>query len=103
MIDQPSPNGPNGDRDSGERFAKGNAGGPGNPHARQVGGLRKALLDAITPEDITAVIQRLLTEAKAGNIAAIKEVLDRTLGKPVEVDLIDRLEQIEAPADQARR
>lgn len=65
------------------RFAHGNAGGPGNPAARQVMRLRHALLDAITEEDLGAIVAKLLEMAKAGNMAAIREVLDRTLGKPL--------------------
>jgi hypothetical protein len=34
------------------RFAKGNAGGPGNPHAKRVTALREALLAAVTDADI---------------------------------------------------
>lgn len=96
MVNQPSPNGANGGRDRGGRFAKGNSGGPGNPFAKQIGGLRKALLKAVKPKDMQDIAERLVVEAKAGNISAIKEVFDRTLGRPVEADLIVRLEQIEA-------
>ena len=43
------------DRDASGKFAQGNPGGPGNPHAKRVGELRTALLDAVTPEDMRAV------------------------------------------------
>ena len=93
-VTPPSPNGPNG-RDASGRFAQGNAGGPGNPHAAQVGQLRRALLDAVTAEDIRAIAAKLVEMAKDGNVAAIKELLDRTLGKPHEADLIERIERLE--------
>lgn len=95
MTRQPSPNGPVGRRDASGRFAPGNAGGPGNPYAKQVGALRSAMIGAVRPEDLAAVTAKLVTLAKAGNIPAIREVLDRTLGKPVQADLIERIEELE--------
>ena len=90
-------------RDKRGRFAKGNAGGPGNPHAAQVARLRAALLNAITEDDIRALVERLLELARDGELRAIKEVLDRTLGRPVEADLLERLEQLEALLAQGGR
>jgi len=90
----PSPNGDNG-RDSLGRFAVGNSGGPGNPHAAQVGRLRSALLDAVTSDDMRAVALALVEKAKAGDITAARVLSDRVLGKPVEADVIARLEAIE--------
>jgi hypothetical protein len=102
MNTSPSPNGANGargaDRGPGGRFAAGNSGGPGNPHAQHVGRLRSALLSAITPQDMEAIVARLVELAKAGEMPAIRELLDRVLGKPVEADLIERLEALEAVA-----
>ena len=95
MNSHPSPDGFNG-RDEQGRFAAGNRGGRGNPHAAQVGRLRAAMLESVTPEDIAAIIARLIELAKEGDVRAIKEVLDRTLGKPQEADFIERLEAIEA-------
>ncbi len=63
------------------RFAKGNSGGPGNPNAKRVADLREALLSAITPKDIQDVAMALMKRAKAGEVAAIRELLDRLLGK----------------------
>jgi hypothetical protein len=63
------------------RFAKGNAGGPGNPHAKRVTALREALLAAVTDADIKAVARALVARAKAGEVAAARELLDRVLGK----------------------
>ena len=82
-------------RDSQGRFAPGNPGGPGNPHAAQVSRLRSALLAAVSEEDIRAVTEKLIELAKAGDVRAIKEVFDRTLGKPQEADFIERIEQLE--------
>ncbi|MDH3583870.1 MAG: hypothetical protein OER86_06615 [Phycisphaerae bacterium] len=96
-MKQPSPNGSNG-KDAKGRFAKGNAGGPGNPHAKQVGQLRSAMLNAVSEEDIARIIATLVDLAKGGDVQAAKLVLERTLGRPTEADLIERLEQLEAVA-----
>ncbi len=98
-MSTPSPNG----RDGQGRFTPGNPGGPGNPHAKRIGELRAAVLGAVGPEDMTAIVGKLVELARAGDVRAIREVLDRTLGKPVEADLIERLERLEATADQLRR
>lgn len=97
----PSANGANGGgaggagRGPGGRFAPGNPGGPGNPHAAHVGRLRSALLSAVGPEDLDAIARKLVKLARAGEMPAIRELLDRTLGRPTEADLIERLEALE--------
>jgi hypothetical protein len=82
MSDIPSPNGANG-RQANGRFAPGNAGGPGNPHGRRVAQLRAVLLETVTDDDLRAVVQRLVGLAKSGHVPAIRELLDRLLGKGV--------------------
>jgi ribosomal protein L17 len=84
----------------GGRFAKGNVGGPGNPHAAKVGQLRSALLDAVTTEDIRAVLDALVTEAKAGSVPAMREFFNRVLGQAQAVDAIERLAEVEAVLDR---
>ena len=79
----PSPNGDNG-RDASGRFVAGNPGGPGNPHARQVGQLRSALIEAVTDKDIERIFATLVRRAIEGDVRAAKEVLDRVLGRPQE-------------------
>jgi hypothetical protein len=37
----------NAERDARGRFSKGNRGGPGNPFARQITGLRRALIETV--------------------------------------------------------
>ncbi len=83
MNAQPSTNGPNGGRSPDGTFAKGNAGGPGNPHARRVAALRAAMLEAVTEDDLRVIIGELVDQARAGNLAAIKELLDRIIGRAV--------------------
>ncbi|MEX0774744.1 MAG: hypothetical protein WD042_03410 [Phycisphaeraceae bacterium] len=93
----PSPNGPNGGaRDPATgRFQPGWKGGPGNPYAKKVAALRSALIGALAPKDMAAIVKALIAKAKEGDVPAIRELLDRTLGKPQEADLIERIEQLE--------
>jgi len=70
------------------RFLPGNPGGPGNPQARNVSVWRKALADSVSPDDLAQAIQKLIDSAKEGKAWAIRELLDRCLGKPhVQVEL----------------
>ena len=94
MIQHPSHTDPDG-RDGKGRFTAGNKLAKGNPHAKRVAALRSALLDAVTEEDMRAVIAKLVEMAKGGDVHAIKELLNRTLGKPQEADLVERLERLE--------
>ena len=100
MKDSPSPNDPNARGRQG-RFAPGNQGGPGNPYAKRVGELRAALFEAVTPSDLKVVLLALLSRAKAGDVASIRELLQRLLGPPESADLIDRLIALEQATAQS--
>ncbi len=89
-------NGANGDRDDRGRFRKGNAGGPGNPNVTRLAQWRGALEAVMTPERLRAVFTRLLDAAEAGEPWAVKETLDRTIGRPGQADVLDRLDRLEA-------
>jgi hypothetical protein len=82
-------------RDKRGHFNLGNPGGPGNPYARQVAALRKAMLDAVTAEDIRAVAQALLARAKEGDSAAARLLLSYTLGRPAAAADPDTLDEHE--------
>lgn len=69
------------DRDEQGRFAKGNAGGPGNPYAATTARLRAALLSAVTEQDIRDVIAALVAQARQGNVPAARELLERVCGR----------------------
>ena len=90
----PSPNGSNG-RNAKGRFTRGNPGGTGNPHARKVGQLRSAMLGAVTQADMRAVVVKLVELAKGGNVQAARELIDRCIGRPIEADLIARIDELE--------
>ena len=84
------------DRGPNGRFAPGNAGGPGNPYAARVGELRSALIDAVKPGDLKAIAKALVEAAKGGDVAAAKVVFERVLGRPLEADILERLEALES-------
>ncbi len=90
----PSINGSKGRGPDG-RFAPGNGGGPGNPLAKQVQRIRVALLNAITPKDIQAVVQKLIQKAKGGDVASAKIVFDRAVGPAQALDFDLRLTELE--------
>ena len=73
------------------RFVRGNKCGTGNPFARQVAGLRKALLQAVTEEDMQQLARTLLEQALQGSTPAAKLLLTYVLGKPTEMPDPDRL------------
>jgi hypothetical protein len=88
-----------GSRDGNGRFRPGNSGGPGNPFARRTAKLRTALLRAVKPDDIEAAVAKLVEKAKAGELPAIKELLDRCLGRPKET-VEQELAILQAKAEQ---
>jgi hypothetical protein len=69
-------------RDENGRFKKGEwKGGPGNQHIGKVHRLRAALLKAVDTSDMKDVMAALIRRARRGDVRAIKELFDRTLGK----------------------
>ena len=79
-------------RDANGRFVKGNPGGPGNPFARKVAALRKALINFVTVDDMKHVAFILKEKAMAGDLVAIKLLFQYVLGKPTEGVDPDRLD-----------
>ena len=97
MTDRPSTNGADGTgRDASGKFTTGNKLGRGNPYAAHVARLRSALIEAVTEDDVRSIAETLVGAARGGDMAATKELLLRVLGRPVEADLIERLERLEA-------
>jgi len=85
----PSTNGSNGRTASG-RFAPGWKGGPGNPFAQRVARLRSTLLESVSDDDLKAIVQAVVGKAKAGDMAAVRVVLDYCVGKPLPATDPDR-------------
>jgi hypothetical protein len=82
-------------RDGQGRFLPNNGGGPGNPFARQVALLRKALIAAVSADDIAAIAEKLKEKALAGDLAAIKVLFGYVLGKPTPMPDPDQVENKE--------
>ena len=102
MKTKPSPTESYG-RDGAGRFAAGNKCARGNPYAKQVQKLRSALLSAVKPSDVRAIMQKLIARAREGDIVAVKEVLDRCIGRPIEADLLDQLSHLEHIVDELEK
>ena len=94
QLDEPSPSASSG-KDNRGRFVPGNKLAQGNPLARKVQALRVSLIDSVSPDDLAAVIRRLLREAKSGDVSAAKILFDRLLGPIQAVDLLERIERLE--------
>lgn len=79
------------ERDCKGRFQKGNKEGKGNPYSKAVNRFRTALFGAVTPEDFTKIVETLKEQALSGDLKAITILLDRLLGAPVTIDVMERL------------
>ncbi len=77
-----------GTRDALGRFGPGNqaAVGRGNPHAASVAACRRVQFETVTLDDFRAVVRVLVDRAVAGESWAIRELLDRILGRPTHVE-----------------
>ena len=75
-------------RDSKGRFAAGNtlAAGHKNPLARKRQALTDEFLEQLTPARYMRIVRRLLIMAEGGDMVAIKEVMDRALGRTKVID-----------------
>jgi hypothetical protein len=85
----PAPSG----RASDGRFAAGNAGGPGNPHARHCARMLALLRASISDEELVAIIRMLVRKACEGDVSAAKLIMSYKLGEPAQApnpDEIDR-------------
>ena len=94
MSDTPSTHGSDGRKADG-RFAHGNRLGRGNPLAGRAAKIRAVLLRRFTPKAAAEIVDSLIEKAKSGDLAAIKELFDRTIGKPTQAV---ELAQAEIPA-----
>jgi hypothetical protein len=94
MSSSPSTHGANG-KDANGRFTRGNRCGRGNPLAGRAAKVRAVLLEELSPDDARAIARKLIEQARAGDLASAKEIFDRTVGRPVQSELAERLERLE--------
>ena len=95
MMDSPTANRTETVRENNGRFKIGTRGGPGNPHAGKVETLRQKLFEIVTPDRFGKVIEALLNRGEAGDVHACKEIMLRTLGSPLQADLLARIDELE--------
>jgi hypothetical protein len=69
-------------RTAGGRFGPGNRFSRGNSLARRMRELRSAVLQCVTPEDIKAVVRKLVDMATHGHTASCKILLLYACGRP---------------------
>jgi hypothetical protein len=84
----------NGRRPDG-RFGPGNKLGKGNPLAGRAAQIRAVLLRKLTPKAAGRIADKLIAQASDGDLAAIRELLDRTIGKPGAAEIVERIEALE--------
>jgi hypothetical protein len=70
----------NGRGDDG-RFRPGCPPGPGRP--KRANEFRAVMLDAVSDDDVRAVMVKLVEQARAGQPWAVTQFLDRVAGKPI--------------------
>jgi len=68
------------------RFEKGNSFGTG----RRVSELRKAFVEAVTPEDVREMVAAIVGRAKQGDIRAAQIVLPYIVGSPMKSEEVRR-------------
>src|SRR5207302_1401078 len=94
----------------GHLAGEGNSGGPGNPFARKVASLRKALLDSVSEQDLKEIVLVLKLKAQRGDLAAVRLLFQYCIGRPepvkdpdrMDADEWDRLRQMSVPHGQHR-
>jgi hypothetical protein len=95
----PSTHGPNanGGRDPKTgKFLPGNRHGRGNPLAGRAAAIRAELLQVLTPAKARKIALQLIAKAEQGELPYVRELLDRTIGKPAQSEMIERIERIES-------
>jgi hypothetical protein len=78
---------PKAERDDKGRFTQGNPGGPGRTKGRGYE-LQRAAQEAVTPEHIAAMIRKALRLGLEGNLPAMRFVMERTVGRAPEAQVI---------------
>lgn len=90
-------------RDPGGRFVKGWKGGPGNTLSGKVAKIRARLFahyeDGTKVDELVTSLHALAIE---GNVAAHKEVFDRLLGKPQDLEMVQAINELQEALAHAK-
>ena len=92
---QPKKKGSPPGRQANGQFARGNPGGPGNPHARFSAHMLTIARQTMTPEKMAAVFESIYIKALTGDLSAAKLLLHYTIGKPGDAPHPDHIERDE--------
>ena len=82
-------------RDVHGRFAPGNQLAVGNLMAHKVARFRNKLFDAVSMTDFESIVCEVTNKAKSGEAWACKLIFMYILGKPLEADLLQRINDLE--------
>ncbi len=83
------------------KFKPGNKANPrGNSMAGQTARARAIFQRILTDEQLWEIGRKWLKEAKAGNVAIAREMLDRAFGKPTNWETVEWLEQVEKKIEE---
>lgn len=83
------------ERNGNGQFEKGHSGNPnGRPRLDAEQKYLKTLRKALPQKDVRAIIKKLIVKAKAGNIQAIKLLLEYAIGKPTQYVNADIITQV---------
>jgi hypothetical protein len=85
-------------------FAPGNSAAKGRsrPFSARVNAWRRQLAEAVTDDDIKAVAEKLISEARRGERWAIETTLRYCIGDPERAELAERLCELESRLEQRR-
>lgn len=59
--------------------------------------LKHALVDAVSKKDINKIAKKLIRQALAGDVAAVKELFDRLFGKASQAIALEDNREVEQP------
>ena len=83
-------------RDERGRFTSGNSGGPGGARRRACE-FRRAAEEAVSTEHIQAMVRKAMSMALQGDLAAMRFVSERVMGKPAEAPNLPEPLAIDVP------
>lgn len=77
------------------KFVKGNSCAKSHGAWQSMNRLRKAVVCAVSEEDIQEIVAKLVSLAKGGDYRATRLLFDYTIGRAESLDLLGRLDELE--------